>query len=74
MAYASTHSDLHIDRPGFLARTRAGLARGFARWIEINSRADRVAALQAKSDEELAAMNLRRDDIVYYVFRDRMIF
>lgn len=29
-----------------------------------------VQALQAKSDEELAAMNLRRDDIVHTVFKD----
>ncbi|SPJ25482.1 hypothetical protein [Palleronia abyssalis] len=74
MAYASTHSDLHATRPGLFTRTRAALARGFARWIEVNSRADRVAALQAKSDAELAALGLRRDDIVQYVFRDRMIF
>lgn len=32
----------------------------------------RIEALQAKSDEELAAMNLRREDIAAFVFRDLM--
>ena len=32
----------------------------------------RIEALNAKSDEELAAMNLRREDIAAYVFRDLM--
>ena len=32
----------------------------------------RIEALNAKSDEELAAMGLRRQDIAAYVFRDLM--
>jgi len=36
------------------------------------SRFRRIEALRAKSDEELAAMNLRREDIAAYVFRDMM--
>lgn len=36
------------------------------------SRFRRMEALNAKSDEELAAMNLRREDITAYVFRDLM--
>ncbi len=35
-----------------------------------NARLKIVQRLQAKSDEELAAMNLRREDIVAHVFRD----
>ena len=31
---------------------------------------DMIEALEAKSDAELSAMGLRRDDIPYYVFRD----
>lgn len=34
------------------------------------SRADQVAEMNAKSDEDLAAMGLSRDDIPRYVFRD----
>ena len=36
------------------------------------SRFKRIEALNAKTDEELAAMNLRREDIAAYVFRDMM--
>ena len=35
-------------------------------------RFQQVQRLQAKSDAELAAMNLRREDIAAYVFRDLM--
>jgi hypothetical protein len=58
----------------FFANFGAGLAR-FGAALVANSpgqrRVDQVHALQAKSDAELAAMNLRRDEIVYHVFRDR---
>ncbi|GLT12687.1 hypothetical protein PVW51_10665 [Sulfitobacter sp. PR48] len=33
-------------------------------------RLDEVTALQAKSDAELAEMNIKRDDIVHHVFKD----
>lgn len=36
------------------------------------ARGQQIEALNAKTDEELAAMNLRRDDIVLHVFRDIM--
>ncbi|WBU65398.1 hypothetical protein [Paracoccus aerodenitrificans] len=35
------------------------------------SRAPQIEALYAKSDEELARLGIKRDEIVYYVFRDR---
>jgi hypothetical protein len=75
----------HISHPAEvmsreLTATRAFLdgLRGFFRnlgrsMIENSSaqrRVDLVHALQAKSDDELARMNLRREDIVHYVFRD----
>lgn len=34
------------------------------------ARLDRVNALGAKSDAELAEMGIKRDEIVHYVFRD----
>lgn len=33
-------------------------------------RVDQVHLLQARSDEQLAEMGIKRDDIVHYVFRD----
>ena len=33
-------------------------------------RFEQVQILQAKSDEELAAMGIKRDDIVHHVFKD----
>ena len=36
------------------------------------ARARQISALEAKTDEELAEMNLRRDQIAHYVFRDMM--
>ncbi|KIN76510.1 hypothetical protein [Sulfitobacter mediterraneus] len=46
----------------------------FGRAIMTNSagqrRIDRVERLRAKSDAELAELNIKRDDIVHYVFKD----
>ncbi len=53
------------------------IAKGFfkfGRAIMANSagqrRIDRVERLRAKSDAELAELNIKRDDIVHYVFKD----
>jgi len=35
-----------------------------------HKRLDTIHALQAKSDEELAAMKIKREDIVHEVFKD----
>lgn len=35
-----------------------------------DARLRKVASLQAKTDEELQAMGIKRDDIVHHVFRD----
>lgn len=47
-----------------------GLGQGMNAYIHRKSRSDEIDALNAKSDEELAAMGLQRDDIPRYVFRD----
>jgi hypothetical protein len=44
--------------------------RGMARSAEVRS--EQIAALNAKSEEELAAMRLNRSDIALHVFRDRL--
>lgn len=48
----------------------ASLGQGFNAYLERKSRSTEIAHLQAKTDEELAAMGLKRDDIAHYVFRD----
>ena len=40
--------------------------------MDARARQDDIAALQAKSDEELARMGIARDRIVQHVFRDMM--
>ncbi|KGM48079.1 hypothetical protein [Pseudooceanicola atlanticus] len=51
---------------GFLAN----LGRGFNAYMERRARTDQIAALNAKSDAELAKMGITRDGIPAYVFRD----
>lgn len=48
----------------------AGIGQGMNAYIHRKSRSDEIDALNAKSDAELAAMGLERDDIPRYVFRD----
>lgn len=55
-----------------LDRVKAALGRGFDAYVRAASRSDRIEALQAKTDAELASLGLSRDQIVQYVFRDKM--
>ena len=48
----------------------AALGRGLTAYADRKSRAGEIAALNAKTDEQLAAMGIRRDQIAVYVFRD----
>ncbi len=41
-------------------------------FAEAQSRRDRIMDLLDKSDEDLAKMGLRREDIVHHVFGDRI--
>jgi len=50
----------------------AAVGRAMTVCAAAETRLRRIDALNAKSDEELAAMNLRRQDIPAYVFRDLM--
>ncbi|MFD1194100.1 hypothetical protein ACFQ3C_05415 [Seohaeicola saemankumensis] len=49
---------------------RAWFARSFEAYARRRSRLDRIEALQAMSDVQLAAIGIRREQIVHYVFRD----
>ncbi len=78
MTYQSTAHPAHSVSPlEGLRRAGAGLRRfcaGIGHGIMMGSTAQRrfeqVQGLQAKSDEELAAMGIKRDDIVHHVFID----
>lgn len=61
----------------FSARPRSGyermfasILRGMTAYADARSRRDRIEALEAKSDAELARLGIRRDEIAYHVFRD----
>lgn len=68
MAHTITHfsPDMRRRIDGFLTR----VGEGVNACIDAHSRRDQIEALEAKSDEELAAMGLRRDQITRHVFRD----
>ena len=55
---------------GLLSRMGAGAVHFFDLTMSARDRSAQVERLQAKSDAELAAMGLTRDDIVRHVFRD----
>ena len=72
----SVHS---TNAPSFFGVIGAAIAAFFTNIIESSAMAQdaeargaQIAALNAKTDVELAAMNLRRDEISGYVFRDLM--
>ncbi|MEL6619107.1 MAG: hypothetical protein AAFY39_03160 [Pseudomonadota bacterium] len=50
----------------------AAIGRGLTVSASADLRMRRIDMLNAKTDAELAAMNLRREDIPAYVFRDLM--
>lgn len=67
------------DAPGRAALRRiraafttvfAGLGHGFAAVAVARARMDQLERLNAKSDAQLGAMGLRREDIPRHVFRD----
>lgn len=49
----------------------ASLGQGFNAYLEIRSRRAQIEALEALTDEQLAARGLSRDRIPHHVFRDR---
>ena len=51
-------------------RLYGSILRGFSAYVDARSRRDRIEALQAKSDADLARIGIRRDQIAYHVFRD----
>ncbi|GGO56675.1 hypothetical protein SAMN05444398_105185 [Roseovarius pacificus] len=54
----------------WLASIGTALQCGLEAHMNAASRRDKIEALEAKSDEELAQMGLTRDQIIHYVYRD----
>lgn len=62
--YAPSFRDLI---KGFVART----GEWFVRVMEMQARVDQIESLQRKSDSELEHLGITREQIPYYVFRDK---
>ncbi len=58
------------QRKPFITRFFAGFGHALIASMEANSRLRTIRHLQAKSDEELADIGLKRDDIVRHVYGD----
>ncbi|MBC7132512.1 MAG: hypothetical protein H5U16_05345 [Roseovarius sp.] len=67
---ASTTTDITAPRQGFWARFCDWAERRFEQSPRVQARRAQIAALEAKSDAELARLGLRREDIPYHVFKD----
>lgn len=72
MQTITTHTDAAATAPirDRWQRFTAALRRGFDAQTRHRSRRDKIEALEAKTDAELARMGIRRDEIAYHVFRD----
>ena len=70
MTILTTNSQSFDPAPGLFSRGKAALMRAFTADARVAMRRDRIEALQAKSDADLARMGLTRDQIPYHVFRD----
>lgn len=74
MAYQDTHhgaaGDVIKSALAATGRFFSAIGKAFVSAAEANQRLKAVERLQAKSDVELEALGLRREDIVRHVFRD----
>ncbi len=71
MAISTT--EFHVERPALRAgfdRFFSALASAYVAYANSRSRIGEIRALEAKSDAELKAMGIKRDQIAQYVFRD----
>lgn len=69
MAHALSYTDAYPKTP-LLTRIAEGFAGWIDRYAENHPQMRGVRALQAMSDEQLAARGLTRDEIVTHVFRN----
>lgn len=71
MATTSTHTIATPLRDA-CQRVFSTLARRFEAHMRIQGRRDEIEALERKTDEELAQLGIRRDEIAIHVFRDKL--
>lgn len=69
MAHAATYTDVY-PKAGVLTRLMAWTVATMDTIAETNPRMRRVRNLQAMTDTQLAALRIKREDIVHHVFRD----
>ncbi|MFN3954865.1 MAG: hypothetical protein ACK4LQ_10455 [Pararhodobacter sp.] len=50
----------------------ARIGQGFNAYLERRARTDQIARLEALGDAELARRGIKREIIVYHVFRDKL--
>ncbi len=67
MAHITTNA---VPHRSFIGAILMSVFDWLARASEANARVAQFEKLQAKSDEELAELGMRRDDIARHVFRD----
>ena len=69
MAQATTNTDFY-PKAGVLTRIAARFWDTMQSISDNNPQLRRVRALQAMNDAQLAALKIKRDDIVRHVFKD----
>ncbi len=69
MAHVIANTDLY-PKEGVFSSIVANIATMIREIAEANPRLRRVRALQALSDDQLAALGIARAEIVHVVFRD----
>jgi len=70
---AAPTTNIEFANAGLLSRTTAffaAIGKGLSAYTHHLSRIDQIKVLDAKTDEELAALGISRDDIPRYVYRD----
>jgi len=70
---ATQATNVNFSKGVFRARLDAffaSIGQGFNTYVERRSRVGQIEALNAKSDKELSAMGLKREDIAQHVYRD----
>jgi len=70
MAFYTTQLDAPKADRGFFGRLMDRMAAAIEAQNQHLSRRDRIEALEAKTDAELAQMGIKRDQIAYHVYHD----
>ncbi len=70
MAYATTDARISEGKQGFISRFLGKLASDYESYAYKKSRRAQIEALEAKSDDELAKLGVKREDIAFFVFSD----